>query len=309
MSRKFIIWMAFLIFAAVGITGCGKGKSKKGVVEVAYDINSDSLLGEGITYQMEGKKAIVTGYQDLEMEDIKIPDKIYYDKKEYAVTKIADGAFESDVSLVRFTAGANITSIGESAFYACDALESIDLVDCVQKIGKDAFGGCTLLSELKGMKKVQSIAGNAFGGCTALTDVTIPKSVESMGSGIFMDCTSLKRCVLEEGVIVLGESMFTNCSALSEVTLPQSLVSINAEAFWGCGELSDLALPDKLTFIGEKAFYDTGIKKLKLPNSISGVRFEMLAGMGELECIEVSAEKEELYMEQFQGYGIEIVTY
>jgi len=86
-------------------------------------------------------------------------------------------------------------------------------------------------------------------------------------------------------------------------------VAINAEAFWGCSALKELQLPEKLVTIGDKAFYDSGIRELKLPQSISSIKFEMLDGMSELKKILVPEAKKAAYDEQFDEYGIKIETY
>ena len=64
-----------------------------------------------------------------------------------------------------------------------------------------------------------------------------------------------------------------------------------------------------LVVIGDKAFYDTEIKTLKLPEGITGIKFDMLDGMVELESITVPSSKESMYKEQFNEYGIEINVY
>ena len=106
------------------------------IVEVDYDSNSQSLLGGGITYEINGKEATVTGYENLDMEDFYIPDKIHYEDKDYPVTEIGESAFESSTNLVRFVAGNNLTTIAENAFYSCDTIVSADLSDAATSIGK-----------------------------------------------------------------------------------------------------------------------------------------------------------------------------
>ena len=68
-------------------------------------------------------------------------------------------------------------------------------------------------------------------------------------------------------------------------------------------------MPESLVVIGDKAFYDTEIKTLKLPEGITGIKFDMLDGMAELESITVPSSKESMYKEQFDEYGIDINVY
>lgn len=103
--------------------------------------------------------------------------------------------------------------------------------------------------------------------------------------------------------------MFTNCTNLSGISIPKSVTTINEEAFWGCSAIKELELPESLVVIGDKAFYDTGIKTLKLPGGITGIKFDMLDGMADLESITVPSSKESMYKEQFDEYGIDINVY
>lgn len=130
-----------------------------------------------------------------------------------------------------------------------------------------------------------------------------------MGTEIFSDCEALKECKLEEGLSFIGQGMFTNCGNLSEVSLPKSITTINEEAFWGCSAIKEIELPEGLIIIGDRAFYDTGIKTLKLPEGLTGIKFDMLDGTTGLESITVPSSQESVYREQFDDYGIEINIY
>lgn len=278
------------------------------IVEVEYDKDMETLLGGGITYEINGEEATVTGYQDLDMEEFCIPDKIYYEDKDYPVTAIAESAFESSTNLVSFIAGDNVTSIGENAFYCCDTITSADLSDSVTSIGGNAFGQCSELEEIKGSSALAQISDSAFSGCVKLKEFTVPANA-NLGAEIFTDCEALEKCEFEEGASVVADGMFTNCTSLTKVKLPQSIVAINTEAFWGCTALTALQLPEKLAIVGDKAFYDSGIKELKMPESVTAIKFEMLDGMSELEKIQVPEAKKDAYDEQFAEYGITIETY
>ena len=311
--KKICYYICLLILCIAGLAGCAKGENDKNIntdaVKVIYNIDTGFLEADGVSYQIDDKNAAVAGHCDLDIEDLKIPDKINYENKDYPVTKIINSAFESDLSIVNFTAGSNIIEIEDSAFYSCDTLEKIDLSNSVQKIGTDAFGSCSNLKEVKGVGALASISEHAFSNCYSLEYFFISKTVENMGTEIFSDCEALKECKLEEGLGFIGQGRFTNCINLTDIELPQSITTINEEAFWGCSSITDIELPEKLIVIGDRAFYDTGIKMLKLPEGITSVKFDMLDGIGDLESITVPSSKEDLYKEQFEEYGIDIKTY
>ena len=93
-----------------------------------------------------------------------------------------------------------VTSIGESAFKDCEALEKIDLSQCdkLKKIEKDTFWACDALKEVKLPDSITVIEDNAFYDCDSLKEINIPNKVTS-----------------------IGESAFKNCEALGEKTLSQ----------------------------------------------------------------------------------------
>lgn len=304
-------YICLLILCTACFAGCAKedDNTDTNTIQVTYNIDTGFLEAGGVSYQIDDKNATVAGHSDLEIENIEIPDKISYEDKDYPVTKVMSSAFESDLSLVNFTAGSNITEIEDSAFYSCDTLETVNLNNTVKKIGEDAFGSCSNLKEVKGVGALTSISSHVFSNCYSLEYFFVSKTVESMGTEIFSDCEALKECKLEEGLSFIGQGMFTNCENLSEVSLPESITIINEEAFWGCSSVIDIELPEKLIVIGDRAFYDTGIKTLKLPEGITGIKFDMLDGINDLESITVPSSKEDVYKEEFEDYGIDINVY
>ena len=72
-------------------------------------------------------------------------------------------------------------SIGERAFYQCDALESVVLPDSVTEIGEEAFNFCTSLKNLKMSDGVTKIGGSAFQHCESLGEATLPDGLEHIG--------------------------------------------------------------------------------------------------------------------------------
>lgn len=69
-----------------------------------------------------------------------------------------------------------VTSIGDSAFYNCGDVTSVEIPNSVTIIGNFAFQGCSMLKSL-----------------------SIPSSVARIGYGAFSGCTSLETVIIEEG--------------------------------------------------------------------------------------------------------------
>ena len=77
-----------------------------------------------------------------------------------------------------FTVPAGVTSIGDSAFYDCDALTSVTLPDSVTSIGDDAFAACSRLES-----------------------VTIPAGVTEIGSDILPSSSDILSSSLDPYII------------------------------------------------------------------------------------------------------------
>ena len=96
----------------------------------------------------------------------------------------------SNNSLATIIFNADVTSIGERAFYDCRNLTSINIPESVTSIGDYAFYWCHSLTTVDIPESVTSIGNYVFGGCT-FTSVNIPNSVTSIGENAFYRCTSL----------------------------------------------------------------------------------------------------------------------
>ena len=138
----------------------------------------------------------------------------------------------------------SVTSIGERAFYDCDALTSITIPNSVTSIGDYAFSCCRALTSVTIPNSVTSIGDGAFRWCRALTSVTIPNSVTSIGDYAFYDCDALTSVTIPNSVTSIGDYAFLDCYKLTSVTIENEdgKVAIGRSAF-----------PDKakITYVGK----------------------------------------------------------
>ena len=93
----------------------------------------------------------------------------------------------------------SVTTIGESAFYNCTGLASIDIPNSVTTIGEGAFYNCTGLMNVNIGNSVKRIRSVVFNDCASLTNISIPESVTHIDGFAFDDCTNLKTLVIEDG--------------------------------------------------------------------------------------------------------------
>ena len=140
-----------------------------------------------------------------------------------------------------------VTEIGDSAFYACSELTSVNIPNSVTKISDWAFEGCTRLT--------------SFYDCDGLTSVTIPDSVMIIGSYAFGGCSGLTSINIPNSVTEIGGWAFSDCSTLTSVHIPDSVTEIGCYTFNGCTGLTSINIPDSMKVIDWDAFYGTKIKR------------------------------------------------
>jgi hypothetical protein len=84
-----------------------------------------------------------------------------------------------------------VTTIGDNAFFGCEALASIGIPSGVAVIGASAFFGCRNLIDISLPASITSIESGAFGSCEGLTKITFPAGVASIGDLAFDGCSRL----------------------------------------------------------------------------------------------------------------------
>ncbi|OGV59475.1 MAG: hypothetical protein A2X45_24185 [Lentisphaerae bacterium GWF2_50_93] len=87
--------------------------------------------------------------------------------------------------------GADVTSIGGSAFQDCASLTSMTIPAGVTRIEARAFAECSSLNSITMPATVEFIGIRAFQVCSSLTTVTIPSSVTWIDNLAFYNCPNL----------------------------------------------------------------------------------------------------------------------
>lgn len=193
-----------------------------------------------------------------------------------------------------------LTGIGEYGFYDASGITNVYLPDSLTTIGGSVFSGCDNLVDINLPKNLETIDYRAFEECS-LTDIIIPKSVTSISSGVFMDCKYLDNISVEEGntvyysgsfnaiietstnilntgggktiipdnIVEIADHAFCGRINVTDITIPASVKTIGWMSFYNCNNLDNLILSNGLKTIEGKAFYNTSIKEITLPNTIT----------------------------------------
>ncbi len=268
--------------------------------ETTDEEETEEVGTEGLLYAPlpDGTYAVEVGTAKY-LDEIFIPST--YRKK--PITKIPDGAFaESEFKSIRIPD--SITTIGDSAFRDCNALQSVTLPDSVTSIGTSAFENCTALVSFLLANSVQSIGPSAFRGCKSLASVKIGGGVQEIGDCAFSECPNLAsisvsrentkyiakgNCLIDKqsktlvlgcpdsvlptdgSVTGIGKNAFSACEGLQKIVIPDSVTRIEDAAFQNCEELTEIVLPEHLTTIGDNAFRGTSLEKITLGKKVSAI--------------------------------------
>ena len=222
----------------------------------------------------------------------------YYDSRNNCNAIIATESNTLVIGCKNTTIPADVTSIGESAFYDCSSLTSITIPEGVTRIG-----------------------GYAFYDCSSLTSITIPDSVTSIGMDAFVRCSGLTSITIPDSVTSIGGEAFWGCSGLTSITLPASVTSIAGDAFGGCSNLTSIkvdkenkyydsrnncnaiiatesntlvigckntTIPASVTRLGDYAFADrSGLTSITIPQGVTSIGYYTFAGCSDLTSITI----------------------
>lgn len=166
----------------------------------------------------------------------------------------------------------SVTNIGDSAFYKCEYLKSINIPDSVTNIGDYAFVGCESLTSINIPNSVTNIGRSAFCTCKSLNRINIQNGVTNIGKSAFSACKSLTCIKIPNSVTNIGNDAFSECSSLTNINIPNSVTNIGDYAFGGCESLTNINIPKSVTTIGEGAFSNChSLTSINIPNSVTTI--------------------------------------
>ncbi len=201
--------------------------------------------------------------------DLVIPEEVH----DVKITSIADSAFYGCEALNSVTVPSSVQSIGDQAFMSCLALKSVTISEGVRSLGKDVFRYCYSLTDVSLPSTLTAVQDYSFNRCIALTSISIPSGVRSLGNYAFAECGKLVSVSLPDTLVSMGDYCFSDCSALTSVNLPAGLSEIPTALFSGCSSLQKLVLPDGVQSISGLAFRSCrSLSSLSLPNSVTSIR-------------------------------------
>ena len=262
----------------------------------AYDFEADGIF-YAVGSTTEATATVVFGDAPYSGEVI-IPSTVTHEGTTYRVTSIGNTAFFACFQVTAVTLPESLSSIEGMAFYGCRGLGSITIPGGVTTIGPGAFFGCANLASIEVAEEnlsYTSVDGVLFDKavatlytCPAAKEgaYTLPEGVVSISDGAFMGCDGLTSVVLPQGVTTIGNGAFSACSSLTSVVLPDGITVIGEDLFAGCSSLVSVTLPRGLTTIGDEAFAEcSSLAAIELPETLTSIGDYAFGGCGSLASI------------------------
>ncbi len=197
-----------------------------------------------------------------------------------AVTKIDDQVFAGYkyIETVTFTAGSQLTEIGQKAFQNCTALSTVSLPTGLKTIGYRAFYKCTSLKSMT-IPSTVTEADTIFGKSASITKVIFAAGTTIIPQRILMNADSVTKVTIKSGVKTIGSKAFYKCTGLKTIKIPSTVTSINASAFSGCKNLATVTMSQYATSIKKNAFKNcTSLKQLELGSSVKTIGENAFSG-------------------------------
>ena len=207
-------------------------------------------------------------FYNTRISSIEIPD---------SCETLGEDAFSNNPALVNVVGMKNVTTLGESVFEYCSALRSVEFGDKLKSLGKkmsgtrtksSIFKGCASLVSVTGLDSVTFVGESTFEDCSSLTSVSLPNA-EIFGQNVFKN--SGLTAFDGSKLTTVGVSVFENCVNLASVTLNDELKKLDTDLFKNCVKLTEITLPSSLTKLTKGLLYGSGIKTIKIPDSVTEI--------------------------------------
>ena len=228
----------------------------------------------------EGDENEETSEEDHTEEDVQATsegDYTYttYDDLDHTYVKITKyNGSAAKVSIPDTLGGYTVTTIGDSAFEACDSLTEVKIPDTVTKIETEAFMDCTKLTKVELSSNLQTLGAKVFLH-TAIYSVKIPKSLTSCGTECFYNCGNLETVEFEEGITKICANLFYGTGSVKSITIPDTVTIIGSDAFNKCTSLAEVYIPDGVITIGDSAFEAcSSLVEVIIPDTVKEIETE-----------------------------------
>ena len=202
-----------------------------------------------------------------------------------------------------------VTSIGDSAFYFCEALTSVTIPISVTTIGWVAFSGCSSLTNVyydgygidwlavDGHDEIpdsttvhfkDDLYGKGMCGDNVNWIMTLDGTLTISGKGCVSDYTAVYDKNTSE--FVTDAPWQAAKWYIKAVVIENGVTGIGEHAFYACRVLERVTIPDTVTSIGDYAFcFCQELTGVTIPNSVTSLGSYIFNGCDNLAAVTISA--------------------
>lgn len=217
---------------------------------------------------------------------VKIPD--------YSLNK-RPGWYKYAEQIISIKIGANITRVGNYAFYGLTKVKDITVGKDVSDTGTAPFGRCEALKSFtvadgsKSYKTSSSVLYSsdnatlvAFPANKKVETFEIPSTVSTIKGYAFHYAKNLKEVTQKSSSVkTINTHAFANCELLEKVKLENNCTTIGNKAFYNCKNLKSVTIPPSVTSLGSDIFLPSSEqKKLTVHCAYNSPIHEYLKGKG-----------------------------
>lgn len=236
------------------------------------------------------------------------------------ITKISAYSFCGMTNLISVSFPTTVTEVGSMAFYNCEKLKRVDIIDLNAwlnieftwnpdlgvssnplQIAEHIYLNGNEIIDLDIPNDITEIKAFSFYNCKGLKTISIPSSVTSIGRSSFAGCNNVITLSLSSSLQTIGYSAFLGLN-IKEVELFEGVTSIGGYAFSNCKGLNSIILPNSITEIGESAFESCeNLAFVKLPEKLININRELFRYCSNLKSIELPDNLRKIGVSAFDG--------
>lgn len=248
MRKKILIFTLLLTVIACG--ACSNKETKDNNREANNNTASEDKITENSTEETSGN-----GATDLLKAEETSATLFDYESRDDGIHIHKYFGDDLYVVIPEQIEGEDVVGIDEKGFYGRQ-VKGVVIPGTIKELGETAFGACDSLETIIIKDgNLKNIGKACFMLCKKLSYVQLPQGLEIIEPEAFDGCESLKTIKLPDGVTTIGSAAFYHCLSLEEIELPDSVTTIGVTAFMECPSLKELNVPDSVT-TPKSDFYD-----------------------------------------------------